>query len=97
MVDMSKRGRYLRVLPADGKLFLVAVENFGTIDTPDVAWSIRNGAPSGGTQAALERTVRKMLGLDIDPEPARRLVERQRGAGATARALRGMRPPRFAD
>jgi DNA-3-methyladenine glycosylase II len=97
LVDIWREGRYLRVLPADGKLVLVEVVNFGTIDSPDIAWSIRSGAPSAGARVALERTIRKMLGLDIDAEPARRLVERQRGARATARALRGMRPPRFAD
>lgn len=97
VVDMWTEGRYVRVLPADGRLVLVEVQNFGTIDAPDIAWSVRKGAPSRSARVGLERTVRKMLGLDIDAEPARRLVERQRGARATARALRGMRPPRFAD
>jgi len=97
VVDMWTEGRYRRVFPADGKLVLVEVQNLGTIDAPEIAWSIRNGTPSARARVSLARTIRKMLGLDIDAEPARRLVERQRGARATARALRGMRPPRFAD
>ena len=97
LVDVWAAGRYLRVLPADGKLVLLEIANRGTIDSPDVAWSIRKGTPSSGARVTLERTIRKVLGLDIDPEPARRLVERERRARSTARGLRGMRPPRFAD
>ena len=97
LVDVWADGRYLRVLPAEGKLVLVEVENRGTIDAPDVAWSIREGAPSAGARVVLERTIRRVLGLDIDPGPAQRLVQGEGGARATARALRGMRPPRFPD
>ena len=43
------------------------------------------------------RQVRKVLGLELDPEPLQRLAEGERALRRTALALRGMRPPRFAD
>jgi 3-methyladenine DNA glycosylase/8-oxoguanine DNA glycosylase len=88
--------RYLRVLTTPDGLVLVAVENRGTIDDPDVRFSIRSGTPSMETRLSLGQTVRKMLGLDIDPAPLQHVVEAQRRLRPTALALRGMRPPRFA-
>jgi DNA-3-methyladenine glycosylase II len=38
-----------------------------------------------------------MLGLDVDPAPLRRLAESERRLSAAALALRGLRPPRFAE
>jgi DNA-3-methyladenine glycosylase II len=38
-----------------------------------------------------------MLGLDVDPAPLQRLAQAERTLRATGIALRGMRPPRFAD
>jgi DNA-3-methyladenine glycosylase II len=44
-----------------------------------------------------EETLRKVLGLDVDPKPLQRLAEAERRLRPTAIALRGMRPPRFAS
>jgi len=38
-----------------------------------------------------------VLGLDVDPTPMQRLLEADRKLRPTALALRGMRPPRFAE
>jgi DNA-3-methyladenine glycosylase II len=96
-VDIWQPNRYLRVLTTPDGLLLVEVENRGTIDNPDVRLYIRSGNPSAAVRLELARTVRTMLGLDVNPAPLQRLVEAERKLVPTALALRGMRPPRFAD
>ncbi|MGZ6139146.1 MAG: DUF488 family protein, N3 subclade [Myxococcaceae bacterium] len=97
LVDLWEPERYLRVLVTADGLALVEVVNHGTIDVPDVRLIIRRDNLSTATRATLEQTVRKMLGLDVDPEPLQVLAETERRLRATALALRGMRPPRFAE
>ena len=96
-IDVWESGLYLRVLTTAGGLVLVAVENRGTIDDPDVRLHIRSGNPSAAARLELAETVRRMLGLDVDPAPLQHQVDRERRLGAMALALRGMRPPRFAS
>jgi len=96
-VDVWDRDRYLRVLPAGEKRVLVEVRNRGTIDAPDLRLAIRSGNPTASTLPALKHTLRQMLGLDVDPRPFQRLAEREPVLRSTARALRGMRPPRFVN
>jgi 3-methyladenine DNA glycosylase/8-oxoguanine DNA glycosylase len=88
--------RYLRTLATPDGLALVEVANRRTIDAPDLRFKVLCGNASTATRAALVRTVRRILGLDVDPEPFQRLAAGQRKLAATALALRGMRPPRFA-
>ena len=97
LVDVWEQERYLRVLATSDGLALVEVANRGTIDDPDVQFTVLRGTLSTATRVALASTVRKMLGLDVDPEPLQRLAEAERRLGPTALALRGMRPPRFAE
>jgi 3-methyladenine DNA glycosylase/8-oxoguanine DNA glycosylase len=97
LVDVWDQGCYLRVLPTGDGAALVGVENRGTVDNPDVRLDVLRANPSSSARAALVRTVRKVLGLDVDPEPLSRLAEVEPGLGRTALALRGMRPPRFAE
>jgi 3-methyladenine DNA glycosylase/8-oxoguanine DNA glycosylase len=97
-IDLWEGGRYLRVLARPGGLALLEVENRGTIDDPDVRFSIRRGnAYVSARSSELEPAVRKVLGLDVDPQPLQRLAEAERALRPTALALRGMRPPRFAE
>jgi len=95
-VEVWEQDRYLRVLPSADGLALVEVENRGTIDAPDVRFSIRSGDLLAAERSELEQTLRKVLGLDMDPRPLQRLAEAERALHPTALALRGMRPPRFA-
>jgi DNA-3-methyladenine glycosylase II len=97
LVDVWPHDRYVRVFQTGDDLVLVEVENRGTIDDPDVCWRVREGTPSSATKAALARTIRNILGLDVDPEPLRRLAEAEPRLRPTALALRGMRPPRFPE
>ena len=95
-VEVWEQDRYLRALATADELALVAVENRGTIDDPDVRFSVLRGNPSSAARHELEQAVRRVLGLDVDPEPLQRLAEAERALRPTALALRGMRPPRFA-
>ena len=94
-IDLWERGRYLRVFATADGLALVEVENHGTIARPDVRFSIRSGNPTAAAHRGIGRTLRKVLGLDVDPEPFYRLAAAEPVLRPTALALRGMRPPRF--
>jgi DNA-3-methyladenine glycosylase II len=97
LVETWEHDRYLRVLKTSDDLVLIEVENRGTIEEPDVRYVLRHGNPSTLTRRELAQTLRKVLGLDVDPIPMQRLVEADRKLRSTALALSGMRPPRFAD
>lgn len=92
LVDLWEQGRYVRVLGARTGLALLEVSNRGTIERPDVRYAVLRGARAGTHEA----TLRRMLGLDVDPRPLQRAAEAEARLVSTARALRGMRPPRFA-
>ncbi len=94
--EVWEHGRYLRVFTTTDGLVLTAVANRGSIDAPDVRLSFLAGTPSADTRRSLELTVHRMLGLGVDPAPLHAAAMRLRGLRATALALRGMRPPRFA-
>lgn len=96
LVDVWEDERYLRVLEANGELVLVEVRNHGAIDDPDVRFVARSSDPSPAARATLASTLGRMLGLDVDQAPLQRLAEADARLRPTARALRGMRPPRFA-
>lgn len=96
-VDLWEHGRYLRVLATTGGRMLVAAQNHGTIDAPDVRFVVVAGAPARGNRAGLAQALRTILGLDVDPAPFARLASAQPALRPIARTLRGMRPPRFPD
>ena len=97
LVEAWEHERYLRVLRTSDDLVLVEVQNGGTVDEPDVRYALRHGDPCTVARRELAQTLRKVLGLDVDPIPMQRLVEADRKLRPTALALRGMRPPRFAE
>jgi DNA-3-methyladenine glycosylase II len=97
LVDVWEQESYLRVLATPDGLALVEVANHGTIDDPDVRFTILRGEVSGATRATLGAILRKVLGLDVDPTPLQRLADAEPRLVPTALALRGMRPPRFVE
>jgi len=95
-VDVWDDGRYLRAVQLPGERpWLVEVTDRGTADDPDVRYAVRSGTPSSTARRRLEQTLRRVLGLDVDPAPLQRLAEAERRLRPIALALRGMRPPRF--
>jgi DNA-3-methyladenine glycosylase II len=97
LVDVWEGHRYLRVLALPQGLALVEAQNLGTIDRPDVRFLIRNDDTSRAMRGAARAALRRVLGLDVDPAPLLRLAQAEHSLRATGIALRGMRPPRFAD
>lgn len=96
LIDVWEDDRYRRLFATANGLTLVEVENRGTLDAPDVRYLIRGSDTSSATKLVMGQSVRKILGLDIDPAPLQQLAEIDRTLAGTALALRGMRPPRFA-
>jgi DNA-3-methyladenine glycosylase II len=93
LVDVWQDGHYVRVLEVDDGAILAELENRGTIDVPDLHYSIRSGEPSEGVTANL----RRILGLDVDPASLHFPVPIDGPLRMTVVALRGMRPSRFAN
>ncbi|HSC05399.1 MAG TPA: DUF488 family protein [Steroidobacteraceae bacterium] len=94
-VEIWEEGRWLHAFRTTEGLVLAGVNNAGSIDAPDLHLSILAGAPSVDARRSLQQTVRTMLGLDVDPVPLQAAADRVLSLRSTARALRGMRPPRF--
>ena len=97
LVDTWHDGSYWRLLTLASGLALANVENRGTAGSPAIHFRIRAGNADSSRNAEAGPHLRRMLGLDVDPEPFQRLAEAERSLRATAIALRGMRPPRFAS
>lgn len=95
LVDTWEDGRYRRLLVTDRGAALVEIENRGTVDAPALRWLILQG-DEHVDRHAVERTLRRMLGLDVDPAPLEAALASVPELRAEAAALRGMRPPRFA-
>lgn len=94
-VDLWERGRYRRLFATPHGFALVDVVNRGTVDAPDVRCVVRAGKAAAAR--FVDAVVRNALGLDVDPQPLERLSPDEPALRATLAALRGMRPPRFAD
>jgi 3-methyladenine DNA glycosylase/8-oxoguanine DNA glycosylase len=61
-----------------------------------VRFAVLEGELSSATTTVLEATLRRVLGLDVDPRPLAHAAEAEARLVSTALALRGMRPPAFA-
>ena len=96
-VDVWDEGRYQRVLTIAGELVWVEVEDRGTIDAPDLRYVVSHGEVPPAAHPQLAAALRRVLGLDVDPAPLVRLTTADRRLRPTGLALRGMRPPRFAE
>jgi DNA-3-methyladenine glycosylase II len=94
-VDLWDGSRYLRVLPTAEGHVLVEVRDLGSVDEPNLRFDIRAGTPATTAVPQLRRTLRRVLGLDVDPESLRRVAESDSRIRPTAAALRGLRPPRY--
>jgi DNA-3-methyladenine glycosylase II len=96
-VDLWEDNRYLRVLPTTESHVLIEVRDFGTIDEPNLRFGVRAGTATASAIPQLRRTLQRVLGLDVDPEPLRRVAESEPVLRPVAVALRGLRPPRFVN
>ena len=97
LIDRWDGQRYRRAVRMPGRTMLLEVQNLGTVDTPEVALTISGGNASARHRARAAHLVQQMLGLDLDTAGAQRRAEAEPALRETARALRGMRPPRYPD
>lgn len=102
LIDTWVKQRYRRVIRIDGKPLLIEVENRGSIDAPDLNFSILHPARIGNVTTARERReaiqiTRRILGLGVDMDAAQQRAEADPALRQTALALRGLRPPRYPD
>lgn len=96
-VDVWDQDRYLRMFATVDGLALAEVTNCRTIDDPDVRYSILSGEISDVASGVVERTLRRMLGLDVNPSLLQDLAKTDHTLRSAVLALRGLRPPRFAN
>jgi DNA-3-methyladenine glycosylase II len=96
-VDVWERGCYLRVLNLSRGLALAEVRNHGSIAEPDLQLALGAGDASSTAMCEARAAMRRILGLDIDPVPLQKSAEAVAASRVTCRALRGLRPPRFAS
>ncbi|HET7369954.1 MAG TPA: AlkA N-terminal domain-containing protein [Gammaproteobacteria bacterium] len=93
-VEVFEDGRYRRLFATPAGLALAEVENHGSIDKPDIQWTVRHGADNDDQLGA---RLSGMLRLQLDPAPLQDLAESEPALRSTTQALRGMRPPRFGE
>lgn len=91
-VDVWEDARYLRVLEHDGVLRLWEVRNHGKLAAPDLRARLLAGEPG-----SVPTELRAMLGLDFDARRLARVGKVLPVLRDTTRALKGLRPPRFAS
>ncbi len=96
LVDVWESEKYRRVLRLGAGLGLVQVTNRGTLDRPELSFELLHGELPTDERPTLEATLRRVLGLDVDPRLLERATQAEARLAPTALALRGMRPPRFA-
>lgn len=99
-VDVWDGKWYLRVLSLQSRDVLAAVTNRGTAFRPELRVALLPAHPSAVLHSELDEVRRRLcaiLGLDVDPAPLHRAALSQPGFCQVASALRGMRPPCFAD
>jgi DNA-3-methyladenine glycosylase II len=96
-VDRWEHGEYVRLLRISGVPMLFTLRNEGSLDEPDLRLRAPSATVSESALDAAAAWMRHTLGLELDPAPLQRDAERLPALRSTARALRGMRPPRFTD
>ncbi|MGH7914700.1 MAG: DUF488 family protein, partial [Candidatus Binataceae bacterium] len=97
LIDTWDGSSYRRVVRVRNHLALIEVRNAGTIDTPEIRLAIPGHASSVRDRAEAARVACEILGLARDPALAQRRAEAEPALRETARALRGLRPPRYPD
>ncbi len=95
LIDVWEAGRYLRVLSGEHGLSLIEVQNHGSVDAPVLRFRVLAGDASPDAQDAFRPSLRRLLGLDVNPEFLSELARAFPELEPTVLALRGMRAPRF--
>ncbi len=95
-VDLWEHDAYVRVIHSTQGPVLVKVWNAGGIGNPDLRYTILAGRHSLAAHARIRSGFTRILGLEADAAALARVAQVESALTPTVRALRGMRPPRFA-
>lgn len=96
-IDVWEHGRYRRTIRIGTKRFLIEVANRGTIDAPRLSLSVRPRVTLSRERIEAAQIATKILGLRMDSSACQRRAQAVAALQSTARALRGMRAPRYPD
>jgi 3-methyladenine DNA glycosylase/8-oxoguanine DNA glycosylase len=96
LVDVWTDGAYRRVMTTAHGPELIEVLNHGSIAEPQLSFEALSGELPVGEAAEVGRTLRHVLGLEVDPVELQRVARAAPKLRDVVAALRGMRPPRYA-
>jgi DNA-3-methyladenine glycosylase II len=74
---------------------LTEVMNDGSVDAPSLRFRVLGNDPTADAVSVAQATLRRLLGLDVDPRPLGQVLAARRRWRGLAMTLRGLRPPRF--
>ena len=97
LIDTWDGQHYRRTVRIRQRPFLLELTNRGTIDVPELTLSVLPAPRVRADWHELTRLVSDVLGLKVDARAAEKQMRIQPQLRTTARALRGMRPPRYPD
>lgn len=97
LIDVWEPPRYRRVVRMADRLIVLNVANRGGIDSPDLRLSFHPADIALGERRKAAELANSILGLSIDSNRCERRAKAERALRPTARALHGMRPPRYPD
>jgi DNA-3-methyladenine glycosylase II len=97
LIDTWDGACYRRVVRLADHVALIEINNSGTIDMPDLRLSISATGRYASDGEEAVRAASKILGLGHDPLALQRRTEAEPALRETARALRGVRAPRYPD
>ncbi|MBV6418560.1 MAG: hypothetical protein CMLOHMNK_03468 [Steroidobacteraceae bacterium] len=98
-VDVWRDDAYSRVFDTPRGLVLATVRELGRVGAPDLRASLQSasGRLDAATREEIGQRLRRILGLDVEPSALAGRAEAEPAMAETARALRGLRPPRFSE
>jgi DNA-3-methyladenine glycosylase II len=94
-VDRWDGHTYRRVLAVSSRPVEVAIVQVGSPAAPRVRVSIEGSSLWPPALSAVESSVKRLLGIDVDLAAFYRLARRDENLGALSERFRGMKPPRF--
>ena len=96
-VDVWAEDAYRRVITTAHGPALIQVANRGSIARPELSFEALSGEVPVGESAEVGRRFRYVLGLEVDPRELERVARVAPKLRPVTAALRGMRPPRYAE
>ncbi|MCL4466141.1 MAG: DNA-3-methyladenine glycosylase 2 family protein [Chloroflexi bacterium] len=96
-VERWEDGAYRKALSLGGGLGLAEVRQEGLREEPVLAVRLYGGSLSTQVVEGALSTLARTLGIAVDTEPFQQLAMSDPALASVARALRGLKPPRFAS